>query len=231
MAVFKATTEAYRTRYAGLDFERSGLFECIRENFSVREVLYPGCSVHITPAFSFPNVVFVDSNPAVEAFFSNREPLLDLIKRNRRYRKNPRIRFLGRDFRQPLPVRTGQFGLLLALFTGGVAKSCAAYLAEGGLLVTNNHRGDAADAARMGVLSPIGVIRMHKGKYRFVESAADGIPEIKPAGGSNKEYLRETSRGFEYVESETYYLFRKTGARKEPRIARIRNGFHKNKSV
>ncbi len=97
--------------------------------------------------------------------------------------------------------------------------------------VTNNHRGDAADAARLGVLSPIGAIRMHKGKYRFVESAADGIPENKSAGGSNKEYLRETSRGFEYVESETYYLFRKTGARKEPRIARIRNGFHKNKSV
>jgi hypothetical protein len=102
--------------------------------------------------------------------------------------------------------------LLLALFAGGVAKACAAYLAEGGLLVTNNHRRDAAEAARMSALSPIGVIHTHKGKYRLVENAAGGIPDAKPTGGANKEYLRETSRGLQYVESETYYLFRKTGA-------------------
>jgi hypothetical protein len=98
MAVRKARTDAYATRFADLDFERGGLFECIRDNFHPREVLYPGCSVYITPAFYFPSVVFVDNDPAVQAFFADPRPLLDLIKRNRRYRPTPRIQFLGRDF-------------------------------------------------------------------------------------------------------------------------------------
>ncbi len=208
MAVRKATTDAYQTRYASLDFERGGLFECIRDQFDPREVLYPGCSVHLTPAFYFPGVVFVDNDPAVQAFFADPAPLLDLIKRNRRYRQMPRIQFLGRDFRRPLPLRAGRFDLLLALFTGGVARSCAKYLAEGGLLITNNHRRDAAEAARMSALSPLGVIRIHKGKYQFMENAAVEIPDATPAGGADKEYLRDSGRGLKYVEGEMYYLFR-----------------------
>src|SRR4030042_5268860 len=195
----------YQTRYADLGFERGGLFEFLRKTYHPKEVLYPGCSVHITPAFCFPNVVFVDHDPAVKAFFSNREMLLDVIKRNRRYRPTPHIQFFDQDFRKPLPVRKNQFGLLLAIFTGAVSKTCSAYLADGGLLITNNHQNDSMDALRNDALTRIGIIRFQKGKYRLVENETGEPPRIKSSDKSDKRYLQQKSRGYQYVENENYY--------------------------
>ncbi len=209
----KAIADRYQKQYVDLRFERGGLFELIQERYQPEEVLYPGCSIHITPAFFFPHVVFVDQDPAATEFFSSHEMVLALVKRHRSYRRAPHIQFISQDFTRPLPVPEDQFDLLLALFAGGVSKACRPYLKMGGLLLTNNHQNDAVEAARDDELALIATIERRQGKYRLVEKESDEILNSSGHAGRSKRYLRKTNGGVEYIENERYYLFKRTRSR------------------
>ena len=210
MSSRKAGLEQYQKIYADLCFERGELFELIQEKYHPMEVLYPGCSVHITPAFFFPHVVFVDQDPAARAFFSNHESVLELVEQQRRYQRTPFIQFIFQDFNKPLPALMNQFDLVLALYTGGVAKACSAYLKTGGLLLTNNHQNDALEAAQEDELDLTAMVEMRQGKYRLVNQEAGKPLTIRNQASQSKRYLRQTNSGVEYIENERYYIFRKT---------------------
>lgn len=214
MSTRRTADDTYKKRYADLGFERSGLFELIREKYRPTEVLYPGCSVHITPAFCFPHVVFVDRDPNAMKFFADQEAVIEMVRRHRTYRRAPFIQFLGRDFTRPLPIHKRQFDLILALFTPGVSKACHSYLKPGGLLLTNNHRGDAVDAAREDELVLLGVIEKRAGKYRLLGVEPGVLPEAARLASRPKRYLRKVSSGVEYVEGEKYYLFERVRLRR-----------------
>jgi hypothetical protein len=200
----------YHKQYVDLGFERSGLFELIREKYNPQEVLYPGCSVHITPSLFFPHVVYIDQDPAAKAFFSNRESLLDLINRKRRYHRTPHIQFIFQDFTQPLPILENQFDLILALYTGGVSKACKSYLKVGGLILTNNHHSDAIEAAQDSELTLIANGQKRKDKYRLIDTEPGENIKIDKRMGQSKRYLRQTSTGVEYIENERYYIFKRS---------------------
>jgi hypothetical protein len=53
----KTLPNPYQKVYVDLGFERGGLFELVQKEYHPREVLYLGCSIHITPAFSFPHTI------------------------------------------------------------------------------------------------------------------------------------------------------------------------------
>jgi hypothetical protein len=212
MSNSKASTDEYQKLYVDLGFERGGLFELIQEKYHPKQVLYPGCSVHITPAFFFPHVVFVDQDPAAMAFFSNHALVLDLVKRHRKYRRTPYIQFISQDFTTPLPVPKNQFDLILALYTGGVSKACRSYLKIGGLLITNNHQNDAAEATQDNELALIAIVQKRQGKYRLVKEPSESL-RIKNRASQSKRYLRQTSSGVEYIENESYYIFKRTRPR------------------
>jgi len=200
----------YHRQYVDLRFERSGLFELIREKYHSQEVLYPGCSVHITPSFFFPHVVYVDQDPAAMAFFSNRDSLLGLINRKRRYHRKPYIQFIFQDFTQPLPIPENQFDLILALYTGGVSKACRAYLKTGGIILTNNHHSDAIEATKYTDLTLIANVQIRQGKYRLADMEPGEKIRIHKQIGQSKRYLRQTSTGAEYIEKACYYIFKRT---------------------
>jgi len=205
----KATLDKYQRLYVELRFERGALFELIREKYHPTEVLYPGCSIHITPAFFFPHVCFVDRNPDAVDFFSNHEIVVDFIKRHRKYRRTPYIQFISLDFTEPLPVPENQFDLLLALFTGGVSKACKSYLKPGGLILTNNHQHDAVEASQDEELILIAIIQKRQGKYQLKDIEPGEHLRINSQTNQSKRYLRQTSSGVEYIESESYYIFRR----------------------
>lgn len=204
-----APLRLFQERYVDPRFERAGLFHALQEAFNIREVLYPGCSVHLTPAFHFPHVVFVDQDPQASAFFDNRTAILALVRQNKTYRRSPHVEFLHADFTEALPFRRQRFDLVLALFTGGVARTCCSYLKAGGLLVTNNHQDDALDATQDPALALIALASMHKGRYR-VSSVEEST--LLPTGArlSAPRYLRDTGHGVEYIETERYYIFKHT---------------------
>jgi hypothetical protein len=70
MSSSQTTVAPYLRQYADLGFERSELFAFLQEEYHPVEVLYPGCSIHITPGFYFPHVVFVDRSPSTLSFFA-----------------------------------------------------------------------------------------------------------------------------------------------------------------
>ena len=63
-------TGPYNRFYSALNFERAGLFKLIKDEYGCNTVLYPGCSIHITPSFYFQHVVYVDISEAAKDFFS-----------------------------------------------------------------------------------------------------------------------------------------------------------------
>jgi hypothetical protein len=206
----KAIIDRYRKQYIDMRFERNGLFELIRDEFHPVEVIYPGCSVHITPALFFPYVVFVDRDPATIEFFSEFESVLDFVRQHRRYSQTPFIQFIPQDFTKPLPLRIGQFDLLLSIFTEGVSRACKCYLKTGGVLITNNHRNDAMEAVQDEELELIGVIEKTHREYRL-RGAQPGepLPQDKLQKRS-KRYLKSSSNGgLEYIDNESYYVFKK----------------------
>jgi hypothetical protein len=194
----------YETQYIELDFERAGLFKAIRDQYPCKEVLYPGCSAHITPSLYFPHVVYVDKSEGAAQFFAEEKPLLDFVKRHKHYKQSAYIRFIHQDYSKSLPLRKGSFDLLLALFAEGVAKSCAQYLKPGGLLLTNNHQGDAVDAVNDRKLKLVGTVRFQKGTYK-IAGALNGI--TLPAQRRNNNFLKQVNESVQYVENEVYYIF------------------------
>ena len=198
----------YEDHYTKLHFERAGLFKVVRDRYQCRDVLYPGCSVHITPSLYFPHVVYVDQSQAAARFFVDQTPLLEFVNRNKHYKQSTYIRFIQHDYSQPLPIMEVTFDLLLSLFAEGIASSCANYLKPGGLLLTNNHRGDALEAVKDHHLSLNAVIQFHKGKYVIVEEGTHG--KHIPVQKSKSHYLKQVNQGMEYVEHELYYVFERS---------------------
>lgn len=195
----------YKSQYADIHFERAGLFKAIREKYNCKDVLYPGCSVHITPSLYFPHVVYVDQSEAAAQFFADEKSLLEFVDRNKHYKRSAYIRFVQQDYSQSLPLMGGKFDLLLSLFAGGIARSLTQYLKPGGLLLTNNHQGDALDAANDPNLKLKAIVRFQSGNYSIREEVLDKVKI--PAQESNDRYLRQISQGMEYIEKETYYVF------------------------
>lgn len=169
----------------------------------------PGCAVsglfrahHTIVIFSPCRVC--RSEPGCGTIFVDQTPLLEFVNRNKHYKQSTYIRFIQHDYSQPLPIMEVTFDLLLSLFAEGIASSCANYLKPGGLLLTNNHRGDALEAVKDHHLSLNAVIQFHKGEYAIVEEGMHGrnIPVQK----SNSHYLKQVNQGVEYVEHELYYF-------------------------
>ena len=193
----------YDNHYTKFHFERAGLFKTIRDAYQCRDILYPGCSVHITPSLYFLHVVYVDQGEAAAQFFANETSLLEFINHNKHYKQSPYIRFIQQDYYQSLPLMEGKFDLLISLFAGGVAKSCATYLKPGGLLLTNNHQDDAMDALKDGDFEQIATVQFQKGSY----SVSEDIKGTKLPSQKLNKYLKQVNDSVQYVENETYYVF------------------------
>ena len=193
----KSVLDSYQTLYRDMAFERLGLFRLVAETYPCREALYPGSSVHVTPSFVFPHVVYVDKSAQAKQFFDAREQVLDFVTHNREYKRKPFIQFIHQDYSKPLPLPTESFDLLLSFFAGRVAPACGKYLRIGGIFLANQ-RGEIETGFRL-----IAAIRFQGGRYQLVSETT------VPAKEAAKKYLHQSARGLEYVEKETYFVFEK----------------------
>lgn len=193
--------DLYQKTYLALAFERAELFKVIALEFRPRAVLYPGCFVHVTPSFYFPQVVYVDRNTQAAQFFARQKAVTGLIQRRKTYRQSAWYRFLAQDFTQPLPLPESSFDLLLALFAIDDPLPCARYLKPGGLFLTN--RPPAAMTSQFSLLT---TIYARHGKYHLAASDSRAAHPPQPA---TLKSIRQGNRGLEYVEQEVYSLFKK----------------------
>jgi hypothetical protein len=203
----------YQAQYIELNFERAALFKAIRDKYHCREVLYPGCSVHITPSLYFPHVIYVDQSETAAQFFADEKSILEFLNRNKYYKTSTYLRFIQQDYLAHLPLMEGKFDLLLSLFAGGIAKSCVKYLKTGGLFLTNNHQNDAVEAIRSGEFKLLAALRFQKGSY----SISEDVRGTKlPVQKLNNRYLKRVNDSAQYMENETYYVFERSRETKKP---------------
>jgi SAM-dependent methyltransferase len=190
----------YQEYVVAHDLERSALLEALRARCTGEAtVLYPGAFVHVTPSFFFQHVVYVDRSDFSRDFFARAQAVLDVVNQHKQYRQRPFIRFVRQDFTADLPVPEGSFDLLLALYAGGVSQACARYVKSGGLLLTNDHHGDARDAARLPEFELRAVVEERRGEVRFDEK---DLERYTLTGGPTRPRQQSEFR-------PDYYLFRR----------------------
>jgi hypothetical protein len=208
------TVELYRQFYTDMHLERGGLFESVRTRYGCRTALYPGCSFHITPSFYIPHVVYVDSSPAARDFFADQEALLQFIRRKKRYPESAFLRYIHQDFHLPLPLQLDNFDLLISIYAGGIAQDCKRYLKRGGILLTDNHHQEAAQAGGAPDLEFIAVVNQKGKTYRISEEGLENYFVLRKRGGRNP--ASSFSADPEYILTAEYYIFRRVAKKSEP---------------
>jgi hypothetical protein len=134
--------DSYKRFYVDINFDRAGLFETLKREYDCNTVLYPGCSIHITPSLYFQHVVYVDISKVA---FNDIHNILDYINSNKKYKQPTYVQFIHGDYTKPLPVREENYDLLIALYAGEITKTCKKYVKPGGIILTNNHHKDAEE--------------------------------------------------------------------------------------
>lgn len=199
--------DSYQKYYSDLQFERAGLFKAIQEKYNCQTVLYPGSSVHITPSFFFPHVVYVDRAPAAQEFFSNGASVADYINTHKTYKRSAYFRFIAQDYTEAMPLREEEFDLLISLFAGQIAQACKKYLRKGGILLAHQHHRQAGGAVSDNEFKLLAVVQFRQNRYTFIEENLDRFVAANEKVTKTKRYLRRSNRGVEYVENETYYIY------------------------
>jgi hypothetical protein len=204
-----STTDLYRKYYIDIRFERAELFKAIEKKYGCMEVLYPGCSVHITPSFFFPHVVYVDKNPTAIKFFADVDAVSKHVARNKKYKQSSCFHFIAQDYLKAMPLRAENFDLLLSLYAGGVARTCKKYLRMGGILLANNHHHEAREAALDNEFRLVSVGKFGAGRYTWIEDNLDRLSVFKGKPANARGLIRQSNNGIEYTENEEYYIFRR----------------------
>lgn len=178
------------------DLERVALLRGLRERCARdATVLYPGSSIHVTPSFFFQHVVYVDRSELARVFFGRAAGVLEVVRARKTYAQAPYVRFIEQDFTLPLPIPDESCDVLLALYAGAISATCARYVRPGGLLLSNDHHGDAADAARLADFTLEAVVEERRADVRFHD---DALERWSPPGPPRR-----------HAPKPAYYLFRR----------------------
>lgn len=202
-------TDSYNRFYSALNFDRAGLFELIKDEYGCNTVLYPGCSIHITPSFYFQHVVYVDISETAKEFFQDNQNILSIVDSNKKYKQSAYIQFIHNDYTKELPVRENNYDLMLSIYAGGITKSCKKYIKPGGIIVSNNHHNDAQEAMEDSSLILKALIRRKGRKYQIEEKTEEMLLRTLKAHTMPLKNMRSSSYGMEYVDNECYFVLRK----------------------
>ncbi|NLV89491.1 MAG: hypothetical protein GX021_09045 [Tissierellia bacterium] len=200
---------SYKRFYIDLNFDRAGLFETLKREYGCNTVLYPGCSIHITPSFYFQHVVYVDISNRAKEFFDDIPNILGYINSNKKYKQSAYVQFIQGDYTKPLPIREDNYDLLIALYAGEITQSCKKYVKPGGIILTNNHQGDAEELLKDSSITLDSLIYKKGKKYVIEKDINDDFKHILKRHNSTKKGMKNTARGLEYVDNQCYFVLKK----------------------
>lgn len=200
--------QLYKEYYSDREYQQIDLFRLLSEKYQIKKVLYPGSFVHISPAFVFPNVVFIDSDKNAKKFFNN-EKLDEFIIKHKEYSEDPNISFYGINYQTTIDELRDQFDLLISQYAGFISDTCKDYLRIGGILIVNNSHGDAGLASIDKDYRLIATAHKSKGKYRISDSSLEKYFIPKKDVIVTKELLYKTQKGVGYTKTAPLYLFQR----------------------
>ncbi len=196
----------YDTYYKNIDFERAGLFEFLSSRYNVKTVLYPGCSIHVTPSFYFRHVVYVDRSDIAKDFFSHADDVERLIGKRKVYAQRSFFKFYGMDCRVSSVMPEAGFDLLLGIFAGSLVLDFVKYLNPGGIVVMNEFNDEMRDVFGNPSLRLSEVITCRNGSYAVEK------PGTVRKRKTVKNMVR-TNRGFSFRDNDEYFVFEKAQGR------------------
>lgn len=199
----------YKKYHIDREDQRLGIFTILAEKYKIQTALYPGSFVHITPSFTIPKVVYVDSYKKTKKFFDNPE-VYDFITKNKTYKEEPQITFHLKDYQKEIEEPKQSFDLLISQYAGFVSQYCKKYLKVGGLLLANNSHGDASMASIDKDYEIVGVFKKRSAsKYTFSTKNLDTYFIPKKPRKITKAYLKQIQKGISYTKYVSSYLFKR----------------------
>lgn len=205
----KSPARMYREHHIEKSDERLGLFRGLVQHFGVRDALYPGSFVHVTPSFVIPNVVYVDSDRRAQTFFEDPR-VMELVDERREYEVRSSIGFHRSDYAEPFDEPDGSFDLLISQYAGFISRACKRYLKVGGLLVANNSHGDASMARLDPDYRLVAVYRRTSERFTFGFGELETYMVPKSGAEPTRESLEQSMRGPAFTRSVGGYVFEKT---------------------
>jgi len=195
--------------YIAKSGDRYNLFKILKDNFSIKNVTYPGSYIDITPSFFFPIANYIDNDKNAKKFFKNENAILDYIEKNKTYTEDMKLKYYPEDYRNNFDEIINSSDLLISLYAGFISKYCKDILKKNGLLLANNSHGDASMAQLDNDFEFYAVINYRNNKYYLDKENLEGyfIPKKKLV--VTKELLEKTNKGVGYVKSANFYLFKK----------------------
>jgi len=201
--------DIYNKYFVENGFERLGLFEEIRNQYSIQSALYLGSFVHITPALVFPKTAFIDSDRRVRKFFDSPE-VKEFVHKNKQYKEEPNIFASQQNYEKPIAIEQESFDLLVSQYAGFVSQAGKKLLKPGGYLVANNSHGDASMAFLDADYEFIGVANHSKGKWRISDKSLDDYFVPKKDKHPSEEEVRASMKGVGYTKVAANYVFVKS---------------------
>lgn len=198
----------YNEYFAERDFERLDLFQLLAEKYDIKNAIYPGSFVHITPSFVYPTTTYVDTDKRAKTFFDDLR-VRDIVAKRKNYPEEAEITFYSQDYRTEISEIAERFDLLISQYAGFVSQHCKRYLRMGGVLLVNNSHGDASMAFIDEAYELLAVVMGKNGKYRLTEENLDSYFVPKQSIEITKECLEKTQRGVGYRKSGSMYLFKR----------------------
>jgi len=200
--------QVYREYYFDRDYEQIDLFRLMKEKFAIKEVIYPGSYVQISPSFIFTDVVYIDSDKNAIKFFKSKK-VIDMINERKEYSDAPKITFHGIDYQKTIDGLSRQFDLLISQYAGFISEACKQYLKIGGYLLVNNSHGDAGLASIDKDYQLISTVHKSKGKYRISDATLEKYFVPKRDIKVTREHLYKTGKGVGYTFTAPLYIFQR----------------------
>lgn len=198
----------YNNLYANIGFDRTDLFELIKEVFHSEKVIYPGCSMHISPSFIFQHVVYIDKSKDSGDFFSDSQAVREIIENNKRDKGSRYFQFLSFDYiSERLPLKDSSFDLLISLYANNIMDYCSRYVRDKGIIISNNFHDEAIKAIKQDDLAMIGYIRKTKNKYNYYSENPTKELKHRDEGNIQKLCMKNKNDSIWYEDNETYYVF------------------------
>ncbi len=200
----------YKKHFIDKSDERVGLYRELAVCHGVKNALYPGSFVQISPSFVIPRVVYVDNDRRTPAFFADPQTRR-YIEARKEYAENAEVVFHHQSYELELDEPLQSFDLLISQYAGFISQPCKKYLQTGGLLIVNDSHGDASMANLDPDFELVAAVTRRGEEFRVRTDALDEYFKPKRDIELAPELLRESGRGVGYKQVASGYLFRKIG--------------------
>jgi hypothetical protein len=186
------------------------MFKLLADEYGILQALYVGSYLDLSPSMTIEQVTYVDNDRRAIRFFADVDAIATIVKSDASYISEPRVKFVGADYRQPLAIEDSYADMLISLYAGFIWEPCQRYLKPDDYFLANNSYGDVGIALLDNRLEFVSVIHYRDGQYQLTKK--DFHDYITPKNGYTPtlDELHKSGRGIAYRKSAFAYVFHLT---------------------